>query len=220
MLIMKNLIERRKEFENEFTDKLIQSENIFNEIYEKCDYKFDKNCGSYLFLGQVYEYSIEMYAKQKMLYDVAKNAESVLEIGTYMGHSALIMLLANPKLKLTCIDLSDKYSPIALDVLKKYFPEAELSFILGSSIDVIPSLNKKFDLFHIDGDHELQFVLDDFENTKKLASGPVYNVIFDDWHGERGIGSQLERDVLTNNKVKKYIVANCLYPNSYIEISL
>jgi cephalosporin hydroxylase len=217
---MESLKKNYENYNNEFTTVLLDAENIFNEIYQNCNYTFDKGCGSYLFLGQEYEYCIEMYAKQKLLFDVSKRSNSVLEIGTYMGHSALIMLLANPKLKLTAIDLHSTYADSALQTLKKHFPAADINFIKGSSIDILPTITDKFDLFHIDGDHELNFVLNDFEQTKRLSSERLYKVVFDDWHGERGPGSQLENYVITNNKVRTYFVANCIWPNAYFEINL
>jgi predicted O-methyltransferase YrrM len=59
-----------------------------------------------------------MFEKQKLLFNLAKKNKSVLEIGVYMGHSLLIMLLANPKLKITCIDIEDHYSLPAIKYLK------------------------------------------------------------------------------------------------------
>lgn len=203
----------------DYSKAIIGAEDIFNEIYKNCNYTFDKNCGSYLFNGQNYEYFIDLYPKQKLLYDIAKNNESVLEIGTYMGHSALIMLLANPKLKITTVDIMNHLSAPAVDTLIKYFPDAEIEFIHGSSLDVIPKLDKKYDLFHIDGNHDADFVIKEFDQCKNLSNSNIYKVIFDDWHGERGPGSLVESHVLKNN-VKQYIIPDCLWTNSYFEIEL
>ena len=217
---MKQLKQAIDYISNDFSHKLINSENIFNEIYESCGNKFDNGCGSYLFDGQNYEYFIQLYPKQKLLYDVAKNCESVLEIGTYMGHSALIMLLANPKLKLTTIDISNHLSFPAVETLKKHFPDAQINFIHGNSTDIIPNLEDKYDMFHIDGNHDVEFIIDEFIKCKNLSSSNLYKVVFDDWHGERGTGSDLEKFILQNNNVKKYEIPNCLWTNSYMEIQL
>ena len=61
-----------------------------------------------------------MFKKQKNLYELSKNATTVLEVGVYMGHSQLIMLLANPNLKIVSIDIDSTYSSPAIQVLKKY----------------------------------------------------------------------------------------------------
>ena len=70
-----------------------------------------------------------------------------------MGHSLLIMLLANPNLKITTIDIVEKYSKAATDYLQNEFPNAKINFIKGNSLNIIPKLDAKYDLFHIDGTH-------------------------------------------------------------------
>ena len=65
------------------------------------------------------------------LFEKAKISNSVLEIGTYMGHSLLIMLLANPKLKVTTIDMVEKYSKASTDYLQNEFPDAKIKFLKG-----------------------------------------------------------------------------------------
>lgn len=205
---------------SEFSHKLIESEHIFNEIYDNCSNTFDKGCGSYLFDGQKYEYFVQLYAKQKLLYDVAKTCNSVLEIGTYIGHSALIMLLANPKMKLTTIDIMNHLSLPATETLKKYFPEADIQFIHGNSLDIIPTLKDKYDMFHIDGNHDVEYVVEEFCLCKNLSNSDIYRVVFDDWHGERGPGSSVEKFVMNTSKVIRYDVPDCLWTNSYFEIDL
>ena len=104
----------------EFTNRLAQNKHIFYEIYEACNSTFWKGCGSYLFDGQEYKYCDIMYEKQELLYNLVKSATNVLEIGTYMGHSLLIMLLSNPNLKITCLDIDDKYTRHAVNILNTY----------------------------------------------------------------------------------------------------
>ena len=205
---------------DEVAIKLIQAESIFYEIYENCGKTFDSGCGSYLFDGSTYEYFIDLYPKQKLLYELAKESSSVLELGTYMGHSALIMLLANPKLKLTTIDIMAHLSYPATETLKKHFPEADIQFIHGNSLDVLTTINDSFDLFHIDGDHDADHVIRDFDLCKQLSSTNQYKVIFDDWHGERGPGSSVEKHVLQSGNVSQYFIPNCLWTNSYIQMDL
>jgi hypothetical protein len=149
-----------------------------------------------------------------------KKCNSVLEIGTYMGHSSLIMLLANPKMKLTTIDISNHLSFPATETLKHYFPEAEINFIHGNSLEVIPTLKDKYDMFHLDGNHDVECIVEEFTKCKTLSNSDTYKIVFDDWHGERGPGSNLEKFVLNTSKVEKYEIPNCLWTNSYFEINL
>jgi len=123
-------------YNTEFTNRLLENKHIFYEIYEACRYKFWNVCGSYLFDGQTYKYCDLMYEKQELLYNSVKDVKSVLEIGTYMGHSLLIMLLSNPQLQITCIDISDEYTLPAVNVLNKYFNN-NITFIHSDSLSAL-----------------------------------------------------------------------------------
>jgi len=125
---LKKLI-HSSEYNNEFSQKLLSFENYFTDIYKVCKNSFEIGCGSYLFDGQNYKYQIETYQKQKLLYEKSKNKENILEIGTYMGHSLLIILMANPVAKITSIDIDDKYSLPVIKYLQKEFPNSKINFL-------------------------------------------------------------------------------------------
>ena len=163
-------------YNNEFTNKLLQNKHIFDEIYEACNFKFWKGCGSYLFDGQNYEYCNLMYEKQLLLYNSVKNIKNVLEIGTYMGHSLFIMLLSNPNLKITCIDISNEYTLPAVNILNKYFNNS-ITFINKESLIALQSINDKFDFFHVDGHHENNYIEQEFNFIKKLNNNIINNNI-------------------------------------------
>ncbi len=84
--------------------------HIFWEIHEATGRRFHGGCGSYLFDGGVYQYDPSMAAKQQLLARVASEVSSVLEIGTYLGHSLLIMLSRNPTLRVTTIDVDASFA--------------------------------------------------------------------------------------------------------------
>lgn len=193
---------RDKAYDKEFSKKLIQAEPHFLNIFTECNNKFELGTGSYLFDGQSYEYCIEMYLKQKLLYDVSSKASKILEIGTYMGHSILIMLLANPKVKITCIDIDDTFSLPAIKYLRKEFPLSEIDFIKSDSLKTLPHLTDKFDFFHIDGAHLNDVIAKEFIYCLKLSKNKSFRMILDD------IDSCL--------KVKKNI--NIAFPNSSFEM--
>jgi tRNA G46 methylase TrmB len=104
---------------NKFYD-LFQSKGKrhFKNIFLVNKKKFHYGWGSYLFNGKKYLYDKSMYKKQKLLFDLSKKNNKILEIGVYMGHSILIMLLANPKVNITAIDVSDTYSKPSINYLK------------------------------------------------------------------------------------------------------
>ena len=144
-----NIEQLNTRYNTEFTNKLFANKHIFYEIYEACGSEFEMGCGSYMFDGRIYKYCDLMYPKQELLYNSAKNATNILEIGVYVGHSLFIMLLANPTAKITCIDISDKYAGPAVTVLNKHFNNA-ITFIHSDSLTALPRISTKFDFFHID----------------------------------------------------------------------
>ena len=171
-------------FNNEFTKELIKAEVHFNNLYKACGNKFLKNCGSYLIEGSAYDYYIENYPKQKFLFDLIRNRKkniNILEIGTYMGHSLLLMLMANNQISVTCIDIDDTYSGPAIEYLKRNFPNANIEFIKGDSLKVLKSLKKKYDLFLIDGTHRNTQVTREFTYCiNNLLSSKKIDFVMDD----------------------------------------
>ena len=203
------------EFDNEFSHKLIKSEEYFKDLYKSCSYSFELGCGSYLFDGYSYKYQIETYQKQKLLYDKSKNKKNILEIGTYMGHSILIMLMANPNAKITCIDISDKYSLPAIKYLKKIFPKSQIKFIKGNSLDVLNTLDEKYDLFHIDGAHKNQVVIKEFCFCIDLIRNSQVEFIFDD----KDNILTLLKNITSTYLISDNFVPTCIYNNIYLKIN-
>ena len=63
-----------------------------------------------------------------LLYEKSLHSRRAFEIGVYVGHSLLLMLLANPYLKVTAIDISDENAGPAIVYLRKIFPMRKLIF--------------------------------------------------------------------------------------------
>lgn len=204
-------------YNTEFTNRLLENKNIFNEIFNECGQSFVGQGGSYLFDGQTYTYCDLMYEKQEMLYKSVKNAKNVLEIGTYMGHSLLIMLLSNPELKITCIDICDRFTRPAVNVLNKYFNNA-ITFIHSDSLTALQNMNTQFDFFHIDGLHENNYITTEFNLIKKLnnCQDNILRVVFDD----QECLPELQKNIISNYIVICKIIPNCKWNNVYFEIQL
>ena len=80
-------------------------------------------------------------------------AERVLELGTFTGYSALAMAENLPDAgELITVDINEK----TVDLAKKFWKEAKaglkIKSILGSGLEIIPTLEGKFDLVFIDAD--------------------------------------------------------------------
>jgi O-methyltransferase len=142
---------------------------------------FHGGCGSYMFDGRRYVYQAETLKKQEALFEVGKKSTRVLEVGVYLGHSLLILLLSNPTLKIVCIDNDPQFSPRAVEYLNKHF-DNRIEFHLGDSVTVLsrPTRLGLFDCIHIDADHQEAPVRREFELTKPLAKSNAY-FVFDDY---------------------------------------
>lgn len=83
------------------------------------------------------------------------NPKFILEIGTYTGYSALCMAEGLQKDgELHTIDINEELS----DFQKKYFDKSpygkNIIQHVGNALDIIPTLDKTFDLIFIDADKE------------------------------------------------------------------
>ena len=81
--------------------------------------------------------------------------ENILEIGTYTGYSALCLCEGmQEKGVLHTIDIKEEL----VDFQRKYFDKSpwgnQITQHLGEALDIIPTLNLKFDLVFIDADKE------------------------------------------------------------------
>ena len=201
--------------DNEFEKIIPKIKFHFENIYSINNYKFQEACGSYLFNGLSYEYEPLFYEKQKLLYDVSKTRSNVLEIGVYMGHSILIMLLANPKINITCIDIDGTYAIPSINYLKKQFPNATINLIINDSINTIGKINKDFDFFHIDGDHKIRVIIEEIFFILNKRHYSNLRLLFDD------VGCMLPiKDCILRVFECNYIEPKCKSPNIYFDIKI
>ena len=108
--------------------------------------------------------------KRRNFIIVCKDKSNALEIGFNAGFSALLILVSNPDIKLTCVDIAiHKYTIPCFNQLKKDFGE-RIELIVGDSCLTVPKINKTFDLIHIDGGHSLQIAERDMQNTYRLLN--------------------------------------------------
>ena len=162
----------------------------YNFIFDKMKY-FLKQTGEILEGCCMYENDksecIEdqyAFTKQLNLYELAKNADNILEIGFNMGNSALLYLISNNYSKIVCFDICHhKYTRLSFEYLNQLFPN-RLILIEGDSTKTIPSFyedkyNNFFDLVHIDGGHHIDIANQDFINTYHMANNLI--IFDDDW---------------------------------------
>jgi len=117
--------------------------------------------------------------KRKNIIMACKGRQKGLEIGFNAGYSAVLILLSNPDIILTCVDIGlHKYVIPCYERIKKDFGN-RIHLIIGDSRLVVPQIYDKFDLIHIDGGHYIDVAESDIVHTHdKLLKKSV--IIMDD----------------------------------------
>ncbi len=129
----------------------------------------------------------------------------VLEVGTAIGYSAIMMALANPKLKVVSIERDEERYLEALKNVKKFQLEDRITLLFKDALEV--KLNDKFDLIFLDGakGKNINF----FEHFERnLDEGGFFITDNIDFHGyvekdEEEIKSRNLRQLV--RKIKSYI---------------
>jgi O-methyltransferase len=163
---------------------LLKHFDAFIGLHDAIGGKWIHGWGSYLFDGLTYSYNERCLRKQEELYRYAMSATHALEIGVYTGHSLLILLVANPKLKITAIDIDDTIAKPAIDYLNDVFGN-RIEFIHADAVEGMRALpSNTFDFIHIDADHVDSAVHAQFLASIRLAKKNA-TVVFDDYDAVR-----------------------------------
>lgn len=131
--------------------------------------------------------------------------KNVLEVGTAIGYSAIMMALANPNLKVTSIERDEERYLEALKNVKKFDLEDRITLIYNDAEEV--SLSDKYDLIFIDAakGKNMAFFKKFSKNLKKEGFIITDNISF------HGYVEKDESEIRTRNlrglvrKIKDYI---------------
>lgn len=154
-------------------------------------------------------------------YIVKNKKNTVLEIGTAIGYSAIMMALANPNLAVTTIERDEKRYLEALKNIKKLNLENRITLVFNDALCV--NIEGKYDLIFIDAAkaQSIKF-FEKFE--KNLNPG---GVIITDNLEFHGLVKKKEEEIESRNlralvrKVKEYITflkANDRYETEFLSI--
>lgn len=80
---------------------------------------------------------------------IKNQIDSVLEVGTAIGYSAIMMALANPKLKVVSIERDEERYLEALKNVKAFNLEDRITLLFNDALEV--NIRDKFDLIFLDG---------------------------------------------------------------------
>lgn len=91
-------------------------------------------------------------ATLKLLLKIS-NAKNVLEVGTFVGYSALSMAEALPDDgKITTLDVNDDFVSLAKEVWAETEAGKKIELVLGPALDYMTETSQKFDMIFIDAD--------------------------------------------------------------------
>ncbi len=105
----------------------------------------------------------------------------LLEIGFNAGHSCLLALTVNPKLRYVGVDLgAHPYTRPCFEYLRSVFGD-RVELLLSDSRDAVPhlGLDGDFDLYHIDGGHGFDLARTDLINVLHMCKTNQV-ILFDD----------------------------------------
>jgi hypothetical protein len=188
--------------------KILDNFHHFEALHGVLEGKWIHGWGSYLFNGQTYTYQRDTLKKQEALFRVGQASTHILEVGVYVGHSLLILLISNPDLKITCIDIDGRYSPKVVDYLNTHFGN-RITFHLGDAVTIMKTMDTdSFDAIHIDADHVIPAVTAQFSEATRLAKIGSY-VVFDDYEALR----QAIDSWISNKQLQHVETPWCLWTN-------
>jgi predicted O-methyltransferase YrrM len=108
-----------------------------------------------------------------------KNVKNVLEIGFNSGFSTLLMLLTNPHVQVTCLDLGEhKYTEPCYKILKETFGN-RVNMIVGDSRQTMKTIVDTFDLIHIDGGHYVDVAESDIIHSYRISKNGTILIMND-----------------------------------------
>lgn len=113
-------------------------ENLYKEIREIKKSALDNNVP--IILDDSLDFLINLIIQKKIV--------NILEVGTAIGYSAIMMALANPNIKVTSIEKDKSRYLEAIKNVKKFNLENRITLIYKDALDV--KLKEKYDLIFID----------------------------------------------------------------------
>ena len=189
---------------------LLNGFHHFEGLHDVLHGRWVPGWGSYLFNGETYAYEPRCLKKQEELYTYSMTAKNAIELGVYLGHSLLLMLMANPALKITAIDCDETYAGPAVRYLNEHFGN-RITFLKGDAVEVMKTLQSgAYDLLHIDADHNDAAVKAQFNESLRLATaGATY--VFDDFDAiARTVGDLVQGGILEIKALPSCLWRNCV----------
>ncbi len=148
-----------------------------------------------LFEGGTYSYPFKLHAMRNLLGHVlrdraASKTVEVCEVGFNAGHSTLLWLMQDPRVRVRAFDLGVHwYSPHVTGFFDAAFDRGRVEVTFGDSQETLPAFAAAFnsssppefcDLIFVDGDHHYAAALADLRNLRATARPGHHVLLMDD----------------------------------------
>lgn len=132
-----------KKLEQYITDHSSKEDPVLEELYRQTHIRFvNPNMVSGHLQGKLLELFSQMICP-----------DNILEIGTFTGYSAICLARGlKPEGRLITVELNDELTAFAQTYFCRAGLDSKIIQMTGRAQDIVPSLNKMFDLVYIDGD--------------------------------------------------------------------
>lgn len=179
--LMREFLNRLKDYT--ITNNIHKAKQYINEhllpIIQSCNEPLE---GNIFMLHHTTTYTDLFLNKAKNISNIVLHShiQNVMEIGFNSGFSALLILLTNPNVKLSCFDLGEhSYTLPCYLKLKETFGD-RISFTQGDSTQTLTTESTKYDVIHIDGGHSTEVAKSDICNSYRLSK-PGSVMVMDDY---------------------------------------
>jgi predicted O-methyltransferase YrrM len=168
------MLAKDKEIEKYIAEHTSAEDELLHEIYRKTN------------LSVIQTQMISGHVQGKILEFLSKmiKPKNILEIGTFTGYSAICLAKGlQEDGELHSIDINDEIVETAKLMIAKSQYADKIHLHVGDAQDVIPTLNKKFDIAFLDGDKRKY--ADDYKAVFDLIN--IGGFIFADnvlWYGK------------------------------------
>ena len=135
-----------------FSDQEIEK-YILNHISEEDEVLYEINRQTHV--KMMHPRMVSGHIQGKILEMLSKmiSPKYILEIGTYTGYSAICLAKGlQDNGKLITIEINDELKDFTQPFFTKAKLDDKIDFIIGDAIEIIPTLDFKFDLVFIDGE--------------------------------------------------------------------
>lgn len=213
-----------KNIECPFLKKVFEYYQLFSNIINSShNYYCSRQCPSYFsnVKNDTYiKYNKDNYERQKELFEISRKSTCAIIIDIYTLPVAFIMLLANPTIRITCIERNSMRDISTFMLLKQYFNNKDICYIgLHENVsytDIVRSFNEDcVDLIHVCNRSIRAEDLDTLSHICLHNTTRHFTMIIDECQ------SSIDESIIIDNCITKYKVIDnkCIHNMKILNIS-